>query len=114
MQIDERVFSGQAVALTAVQCKTPACKHGDGSVGIDADLSECQRKQRPPALETNWKPLGSVLFFPFLMKLSLMSALLGESLVQGEQLSSYRSHMVCKQNVKLGPNSPMMWERSWF
>lgn len=25
MQIDERVFSGQAVALMAVQCKTPAC-----------------------------------------------------------------------------------------
>ena len=54
-------------------------------------------------------PALSRQMFPVLIKLLWVSALLGESLVRGERLSSYRPQMGYKQNVELRAATTSMW-----
>lgn len=54
-------------------------------------------------------PALSHQMFPVLIKLLWVSALLGESLVRGERLSSYRPRVGYKQNVELRAATPSTW-----
>lgn len=54
-------------------------------------------------------PALSHQMFPVLIKLLWVSALLRESLVRGERLSSYRPRVGYKQNVELRAATPSTW-----